>query len=129
MGENSPSSAGILKTLRKLGHTGLAVLENRVELFSVEIEEQKIRLIRVLLLAGAGIFLGNAALLVVSAAIVVIAGEKARLPVLIGLSVVYAGGAAWAFLALRNELRGAPPPFEETLAELKKDGDWLDPRD
>jgi uncharacterized membrane protein YqjE len=127
MGETSPP-AGILESLRRLGRSGLAVLENRIELFSVELEEQKVRVVRVLVLAGAAIFLGNTALLAVSAAIVLMAGEAARLPVLIGLSVLYFLAALGAFLALRKELRSAPPPFRDTVAEIKKDVDWLDPR-
>jgi len=127
MGETSPP-AGILESLRRLGRSGLAVLENRIELFSVELEEQKVRVVRVLILAGAAIFLGNTALLAVSAAIVIMAGEAARLPVLIGLSVLYFLAALGAFLALRKELRSAPPPFRDTVAEIKKDVDWLDPR-
>lgn len=126
MGE-SPPPAGILESLRRLGRSGLAGLHNRIELFSVELEEQKVRLVRVLILAGAVIFLGNTALLTVSAAIVVLAGEKARLPVLIGLCVFYILATLAAVLALRKELRSAPPPFRDTMAELKKDTDWLKP--
>jgi uncharacterized membrane protein YqjE len=128
MGENPPPRAGILESLRRLGHTGVAVLQNRIELLGVELEEQKVQLVRVLVLAGAAIFLGNAALLVVSATVVVLAGEKARVAVLIGLSVIYLLAALAAVLALRKELRAAPPPFHDTVAELKKDADWLNPR-
>lgn len=129
MEEKPPPRAGIFESARKLGRTGVAVLQNRLELFAVELEEQKVRLVRVLVLAGAAIFLGNTALLAVSATIVVAAGKQARLGVLIGLSIVYAGAALWAVLALRKELRSAPPPFEESVTELKKDSEWLAPRD
>jgi uncharacterized membrane protein YqjE len=129
MGGEPPSRTGILETLRKLGRTGVAVVRNRVELFSVELEEQKGRLIKVLVLAGAAIFLGNTALLAVSATIVVLVGERARLAVLVGLSAIYLLAALWAFLALRKELRSAPPPFQETVSELKKDSDCLNPRE
>jgi uncharacterized membrane protein YqjE len=128
MDEKQPPPAGIQEKIRKLGRAGVAVLQNRVELFAVELEEQKLQLVRVLLLAGAAIFLGNTALLTISATIVVIAGDSARVPVLIGLSVVYSAAAIWAVLALRKALRSAPPPFQDSIAELKKDGDWLNPR-
>ena len=105
----------------------MAVVQNRIELFSVEIEEQKVRVVRLLVLAGAAIFLGNTFLLTVSATIVVMVGETARVPVLIGLSVIYLASALWAFLALRKELRSAPPPFHETVSELRKDSQWLNP--
>src|SRR5690242_16850034 len=102
MGETPPPPAGILESLRRLGRTGAAVLQNRLELFSVELEEQKVRVVRLLVLAGAAIFLGNTALLTVSATIVVVVGAAARVPVLIGLSLLYVAGAVWAALALRQ---------------------------
>jgi len=126
MDENS-SPRGILGSLRNLGRSAVAVLQNRAELFSVELEEQKQRLVRLLILAGAALFLGNTALLTVSATIVVLAGEQARVAVLIGLSIIYVASAVWFFLALRKELRSAPPPFKDSISELKKDSDWLNP--
>jgi uncharacterized membrane protein YqjE len=125
MAEPPQPPAGIIESFRKLGSTGIAVLHNRLELLSVELEEQKVRLSKVLVLAGAAIFLANAALLAISAAIVVLAGEKARLVVLVILSVVYILAALWAFQALRRELRAAAQPFQESISELKKDGEWL----
>ncbi len=127
MGDTQPPPAGILESLRKLGRTGVAALQNRLELLAVEVEEQKVRLVKVLVLAGAAVFLGNTALLAVSVTIVMLAGEGARLAVLIGLTIIYVLAALWAFLALRKELRSAPPPFQDTVAELKKDTEWLNP--
>lgn len=128
MEDNPPPRAGFVESLRKVGRTGMAVLQNRLELFSVELEEQRIQLVRILLLSGAAIFLGNTALLALSATIVFLAKERARVAVLVGLTVVYVLAAVWAFLALRKALRSAPPPFQDTMSELKKDGDWLNPR-
>lgn len=128
MEDNPPPRAGFVESLRKVGRTGMAVLQNRLELFSVELEEQRIQLVRILLLSGAAIFLGNTALLALSATIVFLANERARVPVLVGLTVLYVLAAVWAFLALRKALRSAPPPFQDTMSELKKDGDWLNPR-
>jgi uncharacterized membrane protein YqjE len=127
MGEPPPTPAGILESLRRLGRTGVAVVQNRIELFAVEVEEQKVRVVRLLVLAGAAIFLGNTFLLTVSATIVVMVGDTARVPVLIGLSVIYLACTLWACLAVRKELRSAPPPFHETVSELKKDSQWLNP--
>jgi uncharacterized membrane protein YqjE len=125
MPNNDPPSAGVLQVLRRLCDTGVALLHNRIELFAVELQEQKARLVKVLLLAGAAIFLGNTAILVLTAAIVILAGADARVPVVVGLCVLYVVAAAVAFLALRKEIRSAPRPFNGTLAELKKDREWL----
>ncbi len=98
-----PAPRGALESLRSLGRRSLGLVQNRLELFSVELEEQKLRLIRVLMLTAAAIFLGNTALLVISATIVILAGERARLGVLIALCVIFLGGAIWAALVLRKE--------------------------
>lgn len=127
MAGDPPLPAGILASLRRLTQTGIAVVHTRIQLFSVEVEEQKVRVVRLLMLAGLTIFLANTALLAVSATIVVLVGDEARPAVLIALSVIYVGSAVWAFFALRKEIRSAPPPFEETISELKKDTEWLNP--
>ena len=125
MSENTPR-LGILESLRNAGRSGLAVLRNRLELFSVELEEQKLRLVRLLVLAGAAIFLANAALLAISATIVILAGPKARVAVLIGLCLIYVGAAIGVFLALRKEIRSAPAAMQESVTQLKKDLDSFD---
>ena len=91
-----PGTRGILESVRSFGHRGVGMVQNRLGLFAVELEEQKLRFIRLLILTAAAIFLGNTALLVISAAIVVIVGEHARLGVLIALCVIYLAGAIWA---------------------------------
>ena len=128
MVEPEPPAPGVLESLRRLCASGVALLQNRVELFSVELEEQKVRLVRLLLMTAVTVFLGNTAVLVLTATVVVLAGEAARKPVLIGFSIFYVLAAVFAGLILRKELRSAPPPFQETVAELKKDSDWLKPR-
>jgi uncharacterized membrane protein YqjE len=128
MPDNDPPSARILQSFRRFCDTGLALLHNRVELFAVEVHEQKARLVKVLLLAASAIFLGNTALLVLTAAIVVLVGDDARVPVAVCLCVLYAVAAGAAFLALRKEMRSGPPPFSGTLGELRKDREWLNSR-
>jgi len=128
MSSQEPPSGGIFDSLRKLGDTGLALLQNRLELFGVEVEEQKTRLVRLLLLAGATIFLTNTAVLVVTATVVLLAGEKARVPVLIGVCCLYVAAAAASFLFLRKEINSAPRPFDGTLSELEKDRDRIHPQ-
>ncbi len=128
MAEPEPPGTGIIESLRRLCASVLSLVQNRVELFAVEVQEQKVRLVRVLILAAVTVFLGNTALVVVTATIVVLAGDEARSAVLIGLSVFYLLAVAIAALALRRELHSAPPPFSDTVSELKKDCEWLKPR-
>ncbi len=127
MPSDEPPRPGIFASFRRLGDAGLALVQNRVELFAVELEEQKVRLIRLLVLVAAAVFFANTAILVVTATIVFVVSERARVPVMIGLSVFYLLAAAAAFLVLRKELKEAPPPFEGTVNEIKKDRQWLSP--
>jgi uncharacterized membrane protein YqjE len=124
MPEFDSAPHGILDSLRGVVGTGLAMVQNRVELLGVEIQEHKARAVRLLMLGGALAVAGNMAAIVVTAAVVVLAGEGVRGPVLIGLAVFYLLAALVLFLALRRELR-APPPFKATVDELKKDIEWL----
>ncbi len=125
MFEDQPRPHGVLESLRRIGDSGIALLQTRLELFGLELQEHKERLVRVLLLAVGMLFLGNMAALVVTVTIVVLAGPEARKPVLIVLSLLYVLATVAAFFALRKELRGAPPPLSDTVSELKKDRDWL----
>ena len=125
MPDHQPGPRGVFESLRKIGDSGVALLQNRLELLGLEIHEQKERLVKVLLLAIGMLFLGNMAALVVTVTIVVLAGPEARKPVLIVLSLLYVLATAAAFFGLRKELRGSPPPLSDTVSELKKDRDWI----
>jgi uncharacterized membrane protein YqjE len=128
MSGNQPPSVGIFESLRRVCTAGLGLLQNRVELFAVELQQQKEQVVRLLVLAAAAILFANTALLVVTAAIVFLVGESARTAALIALAVIYVLAALGAFLMLRKELRSAPPPFNGTVSELRKDREWLTAR-
>ena len=125
MALDEPSAGGVFESLRKICLNGLALVRNRVELFSVELHLEQARLIKLLVLAATAVLLANMAVLMGTALIIFLAGEKARVPVLVGLFLFYALAAAAAFFVLRRHLRSTTPPFNETLSEMKKDCEWL----
>ena len=127
MAEAEPPAAGLLASLRRLCSNGLALVQNRIELFAVELQEQKIRLVKLLLLTALTVFLGNTAVLVLTATVIILVGKDAHTVALISLSVFYTLAAIISGLLLRRELRSAPPPFADTVSELKKDCDCLNP--
>lgn len=127
MSEPAPRPHGLFGSIRGLLQGGVALLHNRIELFATELEEQRVRVVRLLLLSAVTVFLFNSALLVVTALIVFVVGPGARLPVLAALAFLYSGSTLGAFLLLRRELRSAPPPFRDTIGELKKDTACLEP--
>lgn len=128
MAEGEPASGGVLESVRRLCDSGLAQVQNRIELFAVELQEEKARLVRVLVLAAGVFFLAGVAVVMVTLTIVWLAGESARVPLMIGFSVLYIAGAIWGIFALRKLILHTPPPFQDTISELKKDRDWLSSR-
>jgi len=116
-------------SLRRLGKTALGMLQNRLELFALELQEEKCWLVTVLLWSVAAIFCGVLAITVITLTIVVLSPENARPYVLIGLSVVYLVLAVITILRLKRQLKDRPPPFEGSISELKKDLGSLNSRE
>jgi uncharacterized membrane protein YqjE len=128
MDEGTESPNGLLASLRRLLDMGLDLAQNRLELLSVELQEEKHRLIEVLVLTFTTVALGLMALIVISFTIVVLFWENGRLPVLIILSVSYIAATVWASFRLRALVRNGPPPLRDSLEELTKDRECLQPK-
>ena len=122
------ASDGVLGSLRRLLDTGLSIGRNRLELLAVELQEEKLRLVQIFILVSAVVAFALMSLTMLSLTLVVLFWESSRLAVLGGLSLFYllATGAAWRFLSRRLGRQSAP--FSGSIAEMKKDKEWLDSR-
>jgi uncharacterized membrane protein YqjE len=113
---------GLFSSVRRVADTCVSSIHNRVELLSVELQEEKIRLVRLLLWTGAALFAAFLAITVFTMGIVMLfEDDKQRKIAIIGFGLVYALGAVVIAMKLRGEVRNAPPPLADTLAELRKD--------
>lgn len=119
-------AAGLLANTRRLGGTLAAIVTNRVELFLVELQEERGHLVQLLVLAVVALVLFILALGALTAAIVIYAGEEHRVAALLGVAAFYAGGGMVAARRLMNVMQRWES-FPDTLNELKKDRDWLRP--
>lgn len=127
MPEREPASAGFLDSLRGLGANLLGTVHDRVQLFTVELHEERLRLVQILFWIGAIAFAGVMAMTFVSLTLVYLFWESARLAVLGGLAGFYVlafGGIAFAF---RKYLARQPRPFDATLQELREDRACMQP--
>jgi uncharacterized membrane protein YqjE len=115
------SSPGFLGSFRVLGDHLLASLQSRVELVSIELQEEKFRLIQTGLWIGTVLFAGAMALIFASITLVYLFWDSARLAVLTGLTVFYVTSAVVAIVAFRRYLARQPRPFAATIEELKED--------
>ena len=124
----SPPSGGLFASLRRLLETTLAIAHCRLDLFVVELKEERCRVVELVLLMCATILFGVMALTMVTFTVVFLLWENARAFVLVGFSVLYVVGAALGFWILRKRLKEGETPFGDTINELKKDGEWLKSR-
>lgn len=121
MNPSSPPASGIAGALRTLTDGLVAGVRHRIELFSVELQEEKFRLIQILIWIGAAVFAGVMAFAFASLTLVYLFWESARLPVLGGLALFYSAALLWIALAFRRYLARQPQPFAATLNELALD--------
>jgi uncharacterized membrane protein YqjE len=120
MDDNETVRPGLLEILRRLGATFLGILQSRLELLVVELEEERHRIFHALLLTAAIVALGLVTLAMAAFALVVVVWIEfgvVGLVTLIGLSLVSTLLAHWR---LRVRLKNWPF-LSGTLAELNKD--------
>jgi uncharacterized membrane protein YqjE len=121
MQTDAPAPAGILGAFRVLGESLLATVQDRLELFSVELQEEKFRLILTFVWISAAVFTAMMAIVFASLTLVYLFWESARLAVLGGLTVFYAGALIAIILAFRRYIARQPSPFSATRQEIGKD--------
>ena len=116
-----PTSPGFLASLRGLGDTLIGSVQDRLELFSLELHEEKIRFFQTLLWISAVVFAAGMTLTFASILVVYLFWESARIGVLIGLTGFYAAALVTLAFSFRSYLARQPKPFTETLQELNED--------
>lgn len=119
---NSPDSPpGFFDSFRALGDGLIASVKDRIELVSLELQEEKIRLIQIIIWITALLFSCAMAFTFVSVTFVYLFWESARLTVLGGLAFFYTSAAVVIGIAFRRYLARLPRPFASTIDELKED--------
>jgi len=117
----TPAPTGFIGSFRALGEGLLSSVQDRLELLSVELHEEKFRLIQIFIWISAAVFTGMMAITFASLTIVYLFWETARLAALGGLTVLYAVIWAVIVVAFRRYLARQPKPFMATLGEISAD--------
>lgn len=111
---------GLAASVTKLATTLVAMVQTRLELLGNEAETEKLRLLRMLLLAQAGMFSALVAVLLAAAFLTLWLWEY-RLGVL-ALCMALFGVCAWqAYRALMRMIEQPASPFATSLSELQED--------
>jgi uncharacterized membrane protein YqjE len=121
MDQGKPAPAGYIDSLRTLADEALASVQRRIELFTVELQEEKFRVIQTFIWICAAIFSGMLAIAFISLLLVYLTWESGRLAVLGGLALFYTVACAAIVVACRRHLARQPHPFAATVQELEED--------
>ncbi len=121
----APHSPRLLDSLKRLARTFLAIVQTRLEIFGADLEEERIRFARLVVLAMAVAFFFNAALALAAAWLVVALWDSYRHATIGILALVLLGAAVGLLLYARRSIHSRPKPFATTLAELAKDREML----
>lgn len=122
------SREGFLGSFRMLGDSMLGMVQDRLTLFSVELQEEKFRLIQTFIWISAAVFTGMMAVTFASLTLVYLFWESARLAVLGGLTLLYSGGLVAIIVAFRRFVARQPSPFNATLQEISEDRSCILPK-
>ncbi|AEV61746.1 Uncharacterized membrane protein YqjE [Pseudomonas sp. 43mfcvi1.1] len=125
--ESGSSEAGTQPTARRLGAAFLGLLHSHVELFGMELQEQKARTVSLLLFAGLALVFGLLLLVGLSALVLILVWDTYRLAGIIGLCLFYLLAALFCGLRLKAAIYDESSPFNATLEELANDRERLLP--
>ena len=111
----------IIETVGRIGGTLFAMVETRLELAALEIEEETQRLIGYFMLALLALILFGIALVLVALTIILIFWDTYRLQAALGLAALFAVAASVIGFKLKAAFATRPRMLASTVAELNKD--------
>jgi uncharacterized membrane protein YqjE len=121
MNESTSRADGWLNSLRRTGDSLLGLAQSRIELFAVELQEEKLRALRVTIWLVIALALVVAGMLVGLSALAICLWNVAGYWGLVGLAVASLGTGAGALWRTPHGMGNGPTPFAETIGEFKKD--------
>jgi len=124
MNEDAHKPGGIFASVRRILDGGLAVVQNRLELFAVELGQEKCRLVEAIIWVGAVVACGIMTLTLLTLAVIIMFWQEERVAALLILSGLYLVGTVVAWCKLRAKL-AEPSAFSGTVREIKKDRECL----
>ncbi len=121
---NAPQG-GLRGAARRLMESATGFLSAKFELIGIELQEEKRRVLELLVLAATALIFGMLALTLLTFSIVVFFWDSHRMAALFALCGVYVVISAFLFLRLQRKTSLNTKVFETTVEELKKDTEWV----
>ncbi|WP_240264617.1 phage holin family protein [Pseudomonas aeruginosa] len=114
-------------SLRRFGAAFLGLLHGHVELFGIELQEQKANTLRLLLFAGLALVFALLLLVGLSLLVLIVFWDTNRLAAALGLCLFYVIGSLFCGWCLYQSINDESSPFSATLEELANDRERLLP--
>lgn len=114
-------------SLRRFGAAFLGLLHGHVELFGIELQEQKANTLRLLLFAGLALVFALLLLVGLSLLVLIVFWDTNRLAAALGLCLFYVIGSLFCGWRLYQSINDESSPFSATLEELARDREQLLP--
>ena len=108
-------------SLRRFGAAFLGLLHGHVELFGIELQEQKANTLRLLLFAGLALVFALLLLVGLSLLVLIVFWDTNRLAAALGLCLFYVIGSLFCGWRLYQSINDESSPFSATLEELAND--------
>lgn len=115
----------IAETAGRLAATLLAMIHTRLELASVEMEQQSRRYLGYLLMSLFALFLFGIALVLVAMFVIILFWDTYRIAAVLGMAALFALSALGIGMKVRAGLAAQPLLLSATMGELQKDLDFL----
>lgn len=115
----------IRATAGRIGATVLAMVQTRLALAAVEIEEESQRLLGYFILALLSLILLGLTLVLLALTVVLIFWDNYRLPAAAGLTVAFGAASALVAFKLKSGFSARPRLLGATLDELHKDVNFI----
>jgi uncharacterized membrane protein YqjE len=115
----------ILAAAGRVASTLVAMVGTRLELAAVEFQEDARRLLGYLAWALLAVFLAAGAAMLAALFVILLFWDSYRLQAVAGMAVLLAAGAGLIVMSVRSKLNAQTPLFADTLAELRKDVEYV----
>jgi uncharacterized membrane protein YqjE len=122
------AGTGIVQSLRNLAATLVALVQTRLELLVTEIEEERVRLLELLLWAAGALFCLGVGILLFTILLIAVFWDSHRISVIAVLTGVFLAAGIGLAIGARNRIQIRSRLFSASLNELARDQDQLRPR-
>ncbi len=117
-----------MEAFRRAFDSFIQSVETRLDLFALELQEEKIRFVHIVLWLCAAVFLTAISLVMVTLTVVMAVGEEHKTLAMIICSALYVVGAIVSGSKLYQCLYQSQQPFSETISQLKQDRERFKPK-